>query len=34
MTDVWGVSPVTVGTIFLFTRLLDAVTDPLVGMDR
>ena len=30
-TDVVGLNPVTVGSIFLLVRLIDAVTDPLMG---
>lgn len=30
-TDVMGLSPATVGTMFLLVRLIDAVTDPLMG---
>lgn len=29
--DVWGMNPVAAGTIVLVTRLLDTVTDPLMG---
>ncbi|HEX2861218.1 MAG TPA: MFS transporter, partial [Lacunisphaera sp.] len=31
-TDVWGLAPAAVATMFLVIRLSDAVTDPLVGM--
>lgn len=31
-TDVFGLPPAAVGTMMLFTRLLDAVTDPLMGI--
>ena len=30
-TDVVGLNPATVGSIFLLVRLIDAVTDPLMG---
>lgn len=30
-TDVMGLSPAVVGSMFLFVRLMDAVTDPLMG---
>ena len=32
LTDMYGIDPLTVGKIFLVTRLIDAVTDPLFGM--
>jgi glycoside/pentoside/hexuronide:cation symporter, GPH family len=31
-TDVWGLAPAAVATMFLVTRLVDAATDPLVGL--
>ena len=31
-TDVWGISPAAAGTMFLVTKLLDAVTDPAMGL--
>lgn len=31
-TDVWGLAPAAVGTMFLVIRLLDAATDPLIGL--
>ncbi len=31
-TDVFGISAAAMGTIFLISRLLDAITDPLMGM--
>ncbi|MGI9273242.1 MAG: MFS transporter [Endozoicomonas sp.] len=32
LTDMYGISPMTVGKIFLVTRIIDAFTDPLFGM--
>lgn len=31
-TDVWGISPTAAGTMFLVTKILDAVTDPAMGL--
>jgi GPH family glycoside/pentoside/hexuronide:cation symporter len=31
-TDIFGISAAVVGTMFIFTRVLDCVTDPLMGM--
>jgi glycoside/pentoside/hexuronide:cation symporter, GPH family len=31
-TDVFRLDPVTMGTLFLITRVIDAVSDPLIGM--
>lgn len=31
-TDVWGISPAAAGTMFLVTKILDAVTDPAMGL--
>lgn len=31
-TDVFHLNPATMGTLFLLTRILDAISDPLIGM--
>lgn len=31
-TDVWGLAPAAIGTMFLVIRLLDASADPLIGL--
>jgi GPH family glycoside/pentoside/hexuronide:cation symporter len=31
-TDVWGLAPAVVGTMFLIVRLVDAMADPLIGL--
>jgi GPH family glycoside/pentoside/hexuronide:cation symporter len=31
-TDVWGIAPAAISTMFLMIRLLDASADPLIGM--
>ena len=31
-TDVWGLAPAAIGTMFLVIRLLDAAADPLIGL--
>lgn len=31
-TDVFKLNPVTMGTLFLVTRVMDAISDPLIGM--
>lgn len=31
-TDIFGLSPAAVGTMFLITKLIDVVTDPVMGM--
>ncbi len=31
-TDVFGLAPATVGTMFLITRIWDSVTDPVIGL--
>ena len=31
-TDVFRLNPVTMGTLFLITRVMDAISDPLIGM--
>ena len=31
-TDVWGIAPAAIGTMFLVVRLFDASADPLIGM--
>jgi GPH family glycoside/pentoside/hexuronide:cation symporter len=31
-TDVWGLAPAAIGTMFLIIRLVDAAADPLIGL--
>ena len=31
-TDVWGLAPAAIGTMFLVVRFLDAAADPLIGL--
>ncbi len=31
-TDVWGLAPAAIGTMFLMVRFLDAAADPLIGL--
>jgi glycoside/pentoside/hexuronide:cation symporter, GPH family len=31
-TDVWGISPAAVGFMFLVSKIIDAVTDPAMGL--
>jgi GPH family glycoside/pentoside/hexuronide:cation symporter len=31
-TDIFGLSPAAVGTMFLITKLIDVITDPVMGI--